>query len=125
MFSLDRTLAISPYSTVSTFLARFSCLLAFLFPATKHYLLNNIVSIEDGGASVIIGACFIFAAWRSARLWTRYRTRKYLVMQVVLLTAIVFELLTQLVTIPHILHATFVVTFLAVLFLVAKQRDKR
>jgi hypothetical protein len=122
MFSFDHTLANSPYATVSKFVARFSCLLAFFYPANRLYLLNEDVSTYDDIASVIIGACFIVSAWWAGRLWARYRTIKYLAAQVVMLLFITFYLLTQLVSIPHQWHRPIVIGFLIALWFLAVQR---
>ena len=71
--------------------------------------------------SVIIGACFIVCAWRGGRLWARYRTIKYLVMQVLLLSYVVFLVLAQLIALPYQLHLAMLVVFLVALFTVAIQ----
>lgn len=124
MFTLDRKLAISPYSAVSKFLAYLSFLLGFSYPAYKLYLLNEGVRTNDGVIYVTIGACFIFSAWWGGRLWTRYRTIKYLVMQVLLLSFIVVLVLSELVAIPYQLQSAIVFVYLLAIFIVAIQRGE-
>lgn len=124
MFTLDRKLAISPYSTVSRFLVHFSYLLGFSYPAYKLYLLNEGVSTNNGVIYVVIGACFIFSAWWGGRLWTRYRTIKYLVMQVLFLSFIVVLVLSEFVAISSQLQSTIVFVYLLAMFIVAFQRGE-
>jgi predicted MFS family arabinose efflux permease len=78
--------------------------------------------MEDGVVSVIVGAVFIFGAWWGGRLWARFKTIKYLALQIVLLLFIAFYLLSQLVSIPREWHAPIIIGYLVVMWFLALQR---